>query len=327
MTDGRDHWIGFDLGGTKMLAVVFDSNFEAVGRCRKKTKGQEGQKVGLQRIGQTIRGALDDAGISVDRLAGIGIGCPGPLDLKTGVIHEAPNLGWREVPVKKFLEQEFGCETVVSNDVDSGVFGEYSFGAARGANCVVGIFPGTGIGGGCVYQGQLIQGANCTCMEIGHIPIMSDGLHDGAGNVGTLESVASRLAISGAAAQAAYRGQAPALMAATGTDIAEIRSAAIARSIENGDETVQEIVEHAAQHISTAVVTVVLLLAPDVIVLGGGLVEAMPKLFVDKINKLAKRRILPAYRDVFKIVPAQLGDDAAVMGAAAWARTTLSKSQ
>jgi glucokinase len=160
-------------------------------------------------------------------------------------------------------------------------------------------------------------------MEIGHIPIMSDGPLDGAGNVGTLESLASRLAISSAAAAASYRGQAPALRELAGTDISRIRSSVLAKSIEAGDRAISEIVRHAAGHLSQAIVTMILLLAPDVIVLGGGLVEAMPDLFVDEVRKRTQQRILPAYRDAYKIVVAQLGDDAGVMGAAAWARENI----
>jgi len=316
------HWIGFDLGGTKMLAVVYDSNFKQVGRARKKTKGNEGKKAGLERIVSVINEAMQEAAISKKELAGIGIGCPGPLDIKKGVIHEAPNLGWKDVPVKETLQDSFGCPVIVGNDVDVGVYGEYQFGAGKGANCVVGIFPGTGIGGGCVYEGKLIQGKNCTAMEIGHIPIASDGPMDGAGNVGTLESLASRLAISSQAAAAAYRGHAPNLLENAGTDIASIRSAALARSVKE-DPAVKTIVRNSIQHLSLGVVTMVHLLAPEVIVLGGGLVEAMPEFFVDEVSKATRERVLPAYRNVFKVVAAKLGDDAGVMGAAAWARKTI----
>jgi glucokinase len=157
-------------------------------------------------------------------------------------------------------------------------------------------------------------------MEIGHIPILSDGPLDGAGNTGTLEAVASRLAIAGAAAAAALRGQAPHLLELAGADLAEIRSSTLAKSIDKGDEIIADIVRHAAGHISQAIVTLVLLLAPDVIVLGGGLVEAMPDLYLNEVRKRTRERLLPAYRDVYRIVAAELGDDAAVRGAAAWAR-------
>ena len=162
-------------------------------------------------------------------------------------------------------------------------------------------------------------------MEIGHIPIMPQGPLDGAGNAGTLESLASRLAISSAAAAAAYRGHAPCLMDAVGTDIASIRSGVLAKSMKE-DPAVRQILEQATQHLSLGVVTLVHLLAPDVIVLGGGLVEAMPEFFVKSVSKAVRERVLPAYRDVFKVLPAALGDDAAVLGAAAWAREQLLKN-
>ena len=325
MNESADYWVGFDLGGTKMLAVVYDSEFKPVGRARKKTRGHEGKKAGLERILLVINEALRDASIEIPDLAGIGIGCPGPLDLNRGVIHEAPNLGWKNVPVKETLELAFQCPVIVGNDVDVGVYGEYRFGAGRNANCLVGIFPGTGIGGGCVYQGNLIQGKNCSAMEIGHIPILADGPMDGAGNVGTLESLASRLAISSAAAAAVYRGHAPCLSEIAGTDISMIRSGALAKSIKE-DEAIREIINLATRHLSMGVVTMVHLMAPDIIVLGGGLVEAMPEFFVESVSRIVRNRVLPAYRDVFTIVPAALGDDATVMGAAAWARQTSAKT-
>lgn len=321
--DGKEFWVGFDLGGTKMLAEVFDEKFNVLGRCRKKTKGHEGKEVGLKRINATIREALEEAQIRPSDIRGLGIGCPGPLDLKKGLIREAPNLGWENVPIRKSIEDEFGIPVTVGNDVDFGVYGEYHFGAGRNARCVVGLFPGTGIGGGCVYEGKIFRGANCTCMEIGHIPMAIGGVLDGAGNSGTLESIASRLAISGAAAQAVYRGAAPHLKEIAGTDLANIRSAQIAQSIEEGDKMVRLIVETAAEYLSLGVVTMIHLLAPDVIVLGGGLVEAMPDLFVESISKEVKRRVLPSMRDVYEIVPAKLGDQATAMGAAAAARQAI----
>lgn len=317
---GKEFWVGFDLGGTKMLAEVFDEKFNLVGRMRKKTKGHEGKEAGLKRINTVIREALEQAQLKPGQITGLGIGCPGPLDLKKGVIREAPNLGWENVPIRKSIEDEFGIPVTVGNDVDFGVYGEYHFGAGRDARCVVGLFPGTGIGGGCVYEGKIFRGANSTCMEIGHIPMSLGGVLDGAGNCGTLESIASRLAISGAAAQAVYRGAAPHLKSLAGTDIAEIRSAQLAESIEKGDKMIRLVVESAAGYLALGVVTMIHLLAPDVIVLGGGLVEAMPDLFVETISKEVKRRVLPSMREIYEIVPAKLGDQATVLGAAAAAR-------
>ncbi len=319
METEKKNWIGFDLGGTKMLAVVFDQKFKPIGRARKKTKGHEGMDTGMNRINDVIREAMDDANITPDQVGGLGIGCPGPLDLQKGIIREAPNLGWKKVPIRSSIENDFKFPVQVANDVDAGVFGEYTFGGGKGARCVVGIFPGTGIGGGCVYEGKLLRGANCTCMEIGHIPVMANGMLDGAGNLGSLESLASRLAISGAAAQAAYRGQAPVLMERAGTDLSNIRSGALAASVAGGDKMVERIIKNAAEKIGWSIVTIVHLLAPDVIVMGGGLVEAMPKLITKTAEEVARKRVLPSLQDVFKVVPATLGDDAGVLGAAALA--------
>ena len=323
MKDENAHWIGFDLGGTKMLATVYNDKFEQVGRARRKTKGRDGMEAGLKRINSVIEEALDDADVSKSDVGGLGIGCPGPLDLKKRTIRTAPNLGWDNVPVADSIEKKFGFPCTIANDVDAGVFGEYSFGAGKSARCLFGIFPGTGIGGGCVYEGKIFRGANCTCMEIGHIPMMPDGPLDGAGNAGTLEALASRLAMASDAAGAAYRGQAPHLLKNSGTDLADIRSSALANSVKNGDKAVEKIIEKACGHLAMSVVTVVHLLAPDIIVFGGGLVEAMPDVMLPKIEKIARKRVLPSLQDVFKIKEAKLGDDAGVMGAAALAKQSV----
>lgn len=319
-------WVGFDLGGTKMLSVPFDDKFKPLGRERKKTKGHEGESAGLKRIKAAIHSSLEDAKVDASKLAGIGVGCPGMLDLKKGVLRHAPNLGWSDVPLRAELEKEFNCPAVIGNDVDAGVFGEYQFGAARNARCVVGIFPGTGIGGGCVYEGSILRGSTITCMEIGHIPMLPEGALDGCGREGTLEALASRLAIAAQASQAAFRGQAPQLLESAGTDLAEIRSGALARSVEGGDKAVEQIIRKAARHIGKAAVTVVHLLAPDVLVLGGGLVEAMPKLFVEQVTETLDENVLSSFSGTYEVVSAKLGDDAGVQGAAAWARKCIEGS-
>lgn len=318
--DARDCWVGFDLGGTKMFALVFDSSLQCLGRKRKKTKGYEGAEVGLQRIVRTIDKALERAEVDRKRVAGIGIGCPGPLDLDRGIIHEAPNLSWENVPVKQTLEEEFGVPVVISNDVDAGLYGEYRSGAAQGARCVLGVSPGTGIGGGCVYEGQIIRGKTGSGMELGHVQVVPGGPLCGCGQQGCLEAVASRLAISAAAAQAAYRGQAPHLRNAAGTDLSDIRSGALADAIANGDTVVESIVRTAAGRIGTAVGGFVHLLAPDTVILGGGLVEAMPELLVENVKQAAETFVLPSFTGTFTVKAAELSDDAAALGAAAWAQ-------
>ena len=317
MSKSEEYWVGFDLGGTKMLATVFDGNFKKLGRERKRTNGAEGAEAGVERVINTIDGALADAKIERGQLAGIGMACPGPLDLNKGVLIEAPNLGWKNVAIKQLLERQYGCPVVILNDVDAGVYGEYRFGAGRDARCVIGVFPGTGIGGGCVYEDRIIRGKVRSAMEIGHVRV-APGPRCGCGRRGCLEAVASRLAISAAVAAAAYRGQAPHLMKHCGTDLSKIRSSALADSIKAGDTAVEHIVRDAAATIGVALGGIINVMSPDVVVLGGGLVEAMPKLFVEEVEKAARGTVMPSFEDTFKVQVAKLGDDATSLGAAAW---------
>jgi glucokinase len=323
--DKHKVWVGFDLGGTKMACQAFDGQFHSLARERDKTRGHEGSSVGLERIAALIRSTLGKLNLQPGDLGGIGIGCPGPLDLDAGVILSAPNLGWTQVRLKEFLEQQFQCPAFILNDVDAGVYGEYRFGAGRDGHCVLGVFPGTGIGGGCVYEGELLRGRTGSCMEIGHMRIVPDGPLCGCGRRGCLEAVASRLAISAAVIQAAYRGEAPHLMKHYGTDLSKIRSKALAESIAAGDGRIRDIITNAARQIGMAVANVVNLLLPDKVVLGGGLVEAMPDLFVDPVREAANAHVMPAFENSFEVLVGRLGDDAATMGAAAWAfhRVTL----
>jgi len=318
-TNDKKYRVGVDLGGTNMLVAVLDQSFRVCGRKRKRTRAQSGKDAGLSRMIETIRAALNQAGVPPKQLTSIGVGCPGPLDLDAGTVLEMPNLGWKNTPVRERLEDAFGCPAVVVNDVDAGVYGEYRFGAARDARCVLGVFPGTGIGGGCVYEGNLLRGKSGSCMEIGHVPIDPQGPLCGCGQRGCLEAMASRLAVSAAAAAAAYRGEAPSLLAAAGTDLSNIRSGVLAASVKRGDKAVERILRDAARLIGWACAGAINLLAPECLVLGGGLVEAIPDLFREEVEQSARARVMPAYRDAFEVVVAKLGDDATVIGAAAWA--------
>lgn len=190
------YYCGFDLGGTKMLCVILDENFEVIARKRKKTKGMEGAQAGLVRIVDTIRETIAEANLPLDGLKAIGIGVPGPVDMDNGIVHVAVNLKWKNIPLGSLLQDAFQCPVSVLNDVDAGVYGEFRVGAAVGAHSVAGIFPGTGIGGGFVYDKQILRGKRHTGMEIGHTRIASTDHTSGMRMSGTLESEASRLAIA-----------------------------------------------------------------------------------------------------------------------------------
>ncbi len=320
MNDKRTKYrIGFDLGGTKMLAVLYDAEFKKVAQRRRKTKGYDGVENGVARMLSSIHDVLNEVDADPSQLLSVGVGCPSPIDMERGIILEAVNLGWTNVKLAAAINKEFNCTAAVLNDVDAGVYGEYRFGAGKNGRTVFGVFPGTGIGGGCVYSGGIVHGADHSCMEIGHIQSDPQGAHCGCGRRGCLETVASRLAISAEAAKAAFRGQAPWLMKRYGTTVADIRSGSLADSIENGDEAVEQITRNAAHAIGVATASVVTLLLPDVVVLGGGLVEAMPKLFVSEVERGIRETVLPSFSKAFEVRVAKLGDDASVLGAAAWA--------
>jgi len=312
-------WVGFDLGGTKMMATVYTGTFRALAFAKAKTPVNEGPKAVQIRIRETIKEALKLAKVPVRSVSGIGVGCPGVLDLDRGVVLEAPNLGWKRVPLQALLQKWFRCRVVVANDVDAGTYGEYRFGAGEGARTLLGVFPGTGIGGGCVMDGKLIRGKVGSAMEIGHIPIRENGRLCGCGKRGCLEAQAGRLAISAEVAQAVFRGEAPFLATRGGGDLKKLKSGLLAKAIKAGDVTVERIVRDGMRLMGRGIGGVVNLLAPDVVVLGGGLVEAMPRLVLEEVRAGLKETAMASFLKQVKVREAKLGDDATTMGAAALA--------
>jgi len=314
------HWIGFDLGGTKMLCGVYNDAFELKSRVKKKTKAHGDAEAGIERIEKTITTAMEEAGISPKDIGGICIGVPGMVNLIDGLIIDAPNLGWQNVEIIKRLKKKFSVPIYLLNDVDSGIYGEYKFGAGKKSSRLLGVFPGTGVGGGFIYDDTIFTGKTMAAFEIGHIPVVSDGPTCGCGGKGCLEAVSSKLAIAAEAVRAAYRGDAPNLYKRVGTDVASVSSSVLAEAIEKGDSVVEEIVRQAARNVGKGIGMLVNILLPDTVVLGGGLVEAMPKIYLSEITSEAKRQCLASFSDAFTVKTAKCGDDAAIIGAAAWAK-------
>lgn len=312
------YWIGFDLGGTKMQCCLFDEKLRKIGERKRRTRQDLGVEAGLDRIADTIDKLLAEVQVDRTQLLGIGIGCPGPVEWDTGIVRIAVNLGWKNVKVRSFLNERFGCPVEVLNDVDAGVYGEYIAGAGKGSRTTVGIFPGTGVGGGCVYDGQILRGRHLSCMEIGHMKISSSTSSCGSDMCGTLESEASRLAVAGELAKLAFRGEAPHLYDSVGTDVGAIRSKVIYEAIAAGDKEVENVLSRACEIIGQGIANVVLLICPDCVVLGGGLIESMPERFLKQIAGSAKKGVFECYRDQFEIRVAKLGTDAGAVGCAAW---------
>ena len=188
--------VGVDMGGTKILSAVIDAEGNILGTAKVPTKADAGTSVVIDRIADSIQQAIGKSGVNEASIAAVGIGAPGPLDPETGVVIFAPNLGWRDVPLKTELEARVGIPTFVDNDVNVGTLGEHAFGAGKGVQNIVGIFVGTGIGGGIILQGELFHGASKTAGEIGHIIVKADGPKCGCGTRGCLEALASRTAMT-----------------------------------------------------------------------------------------------------------------------------------
>jgi len=309
-----DFVVGVDIGGTKMMAAVFDHKYQGVGRCRRKSKGRKSGEKAEDRIVGTISRALEEAG--GPDIRGIGVGSPGPLDPEEGVIIDTPNLGWKNFPLAQMLEERFGVPVAVDNDVNVGTYGEWSFGDVSDCDDLVGLFPGTGIGAGIILGGKLLHGFSGAAGEVGHMTLEVDGPYCGCGKRGCLEALASRVAIAKEVAALAYREDAPYIAANCGTDISKIRSGVLAKAIAEGDKMVEDVVRKAAYYNGIAVANLINVLSPEAVVLGGGLVEAMEALFLEEVSRAVKGHAMPFLRKGVRIVAAKLGDDAVVLGAA-----------
>ena len=225
--------VGVDMGGTKILSAVIDAEGNILGTAKVPTKAEEGTSVVIDRIANCIQKAIDESGVTSDSIQAVGIGAPGPLDPTTGVVIFAPNLGWRDVPLKAELEARVGIPTFVDNDVNVGTLGEHAFGAGKGVQNVVGIFVGTGIGGGIILQGELFHGASKTAGEIGHIIVKAGGPRCGCGTRGCLEALASRTAMTKQFQKAILKkGKKSVLSKLTNGDLSAIRSGVLAKALQ-----------------------------------------------------------------------------------------------
>jgi glucokinase len=305
---------GVDIGGTKVQVNIFNHDFEALGQSRKKMRNKKDLPA-EDRVLSAIAEALDTAGSPA--LKGIGVGSPGPLDPDTGVIIDTPNIAWKNFPLGKTISKAFGNVPVaVDNDVNVGTYGEWCFGVVKKAKNVVGVFPGTGIGGGIIVNGKLLHGFSGAAGEIGHITVLPDGPFCGCGKRGCLESLASRTAVAKELIALAVRGDAPYILEHCGTDITQVRSGAIARAIDAGEKMVEDEVRKAAYYVGIAVANLINILSPEAVVLGGGMVEAMETIYITECKRAIQEHAMPFLRKDVKVVPARLGDDAVVMGAA-----------
>lgn len=316
----KPYWIGFDLGGTKMMACVLDEQYKVLGAARKSTQGSNGAARGIKRMIAIVREAMESAKVNPDKIKGFAIGCPGTVDTEKGVLITAPNLGWHRTHLGKAFEKEFRCPVAVLNDVDAGTYGEYHHGAGKGARSLLGVFPGTGLGAGFVYDGQLVHGRNVSCMELGLLWLPGTHLNSTVDGAVLLEDLTSRLGIASAASVECYRGKAPQLDAKTNAALREIKSKALGHSFRANEEAILTIFNNSVRYLGLGIALVVNLMAPDHITLGGGLVEELPQFYLKKLREEIERYAIAEIFKNTKLSIAKLGSNAVAVGAVSWLR-------
>ena len=308
--------IGVDLGGTKVLICLFNRACKVLATIKTKTGIERGEKYFIDTLAKSIHGVMDEAEVQFEHLVGIGVGSPGIIDIKLGTVISSPNIPFlKNYPLREKLRKLFRVPIWVENDVNAGLYGEYQFGAGRGHRDIVGVFPGTGIGGALILQGKLYRGAFGAAGEIGHMIVDPRGPLCGCGNRGCLEAFAGRLAISSEAALLALRQQAPKLFKLTGADLSQIKSGTLRKAIKAGDRVIKKLVCTKAKLIGMVMANIANLLNPELFVLGGGLVEAMPEIFLKQTREAIKNYAMKPVSKQVKIAVARLGDFAIVKGA------------
>ena len=317
----KDYVVGVDLGGTKILSGVFSHSLECIGTAKLSTKSSRGVDKVVERIARAAQDAVDEADLTFKQVAGVGIGAPGAVDFDAGTVIFAPNLeGWKEIPLKKELEKVLGVPVFVENDCNVCALGVYVAELKSKPRSMVGIFVGTGIGGGLVIDGELYSGFGHTAGEVGHMVLEISGPKCGCGNKGCFEALASRTAIFQQIKAGVKDGQKTLLTEMLGDDLADLRSGDLRKAIRRGDKFVDRVIEGASEYIGIATANLVNILNPEVVVLGGGVIEALADEMMGVIVETAKDYAMPGALKGVEIIASKLGDNAGITGAAVLAR-------
>ena len=312
------HFIGIDIGGTKIAAALVTANGKILARTKSATPSDAKGKDILKVVLNTI----DEIRIehTLGKIAGIGIGIPGVADPRTHEVIVTPNIQLAGFPLKKELSKRFKTKIIIDNDVNCGLLGEQWLGAARKAKNVIGLFPGTGVGGAIIIDGKLVTGAQGAAAELGHMTIDLNGPACSCGNRGCLEALASRWAIQRDIRTAIKSGKKSMVTQLTKGDLSVIKSKVLKESLRRSDPVVTGVMTNVANVLGRACVSINHIFNPEMIVLGGGVIEACGDFLLPRIAKIVKDD--PFFKK-FKpctIVAAQLEDNAVILGAVALAR-------
>jgi len=310
--------VGIDLGGTKIYTALADAAGRVVAEVKVLTEAARGERAVLHRLVQTVEEVLRLGGVPRNGVRAVGLGVPGPLDVARGIVYHAPNLGWRDVPVKEILEKALGVPVLVDNDANLGALGEHTFGAGRGVDHMVYVTVSTGIGGGLILEGRLYRGWRDGAGEIGHMTVVPEGPLCRCGNRGCLEAVASGTAIGREGRELVARGEGRGILAAARGRPEAVTAAAVSVAAAGGDAEALALLRRAAGFLGLGLANVVKVLNPALVVLGGGVVEGAPFL-VGMVDEAVRAHALSAAHGAVRLEAALLGGKAGVMGAVALA--------
>ncbi len=315
----KKYSIGVDLGGTNIVSAIVNYQGKIVSRLKVPTLAEKGKEATVKRIIEAIHKNIAQSTITPDDIIGIGIGAPGPLDIKRGIINFAPNLpGWRDIPLKKILEDEFNMKIVLENDANAAAWGERCFGAGQGINNLVCFTLGTGIGGGIIIDGKIYHGNNCGAGELGHMTVNKDGPRCNCGNYGCLEAFSSATGIKNRIKSRIKEGIKSDFLNFDSDDelLDSIRLKSIFETARKGDKLTKDIVKEAISYLGIAIANITNILNPEMVVLVGGITNEGDKLLIPLKEEVKKRAFYSNYKSL-KIVIGELGGNAGVLGAAA----------
>ena len=316
----QEYLVGVDLGGTKILAGVFTPQIKCVGKAKMSTKATRGADAVIERIAECVKDAVDECDLDLKNIKGIGLGAPGAVDSEGGKVIVAPNLGWENQSVTKELEKALGVPVFLENDTNVCTLGVYHVEFETKPKYMVGIFIGTGIGAGIVIDGKLYGGFNHTAGEIGHMVLDVQGPKCSCGNRGCFEAFAGRASLFRKIQGLVKEGEKTVLTEMLGPELADMRSGDLRKALRKGDKLVEKVVEEAAEYIGFACANVINILNPQVIVLGGGVIDALEDEMMGVIVETAHDCALQGTDKGVEIIASKLGDNAGIVGGAVLAK-------
>jgi glucokinase len=311
--------LAIDLGGTKIMAALISHQGQVMAKEYHLTLAGDGPQSVINRILSAIDHLLRVGNIDLSQLHSISIAAAGAIDFDHGLVTSSPNLpAWHNVPLRDMVNRKYKVRTFLINDASAGALGEHHFGAGRGVNNLVYLTVGTGIGGGIIINGRLYSGPSGSAGEIGHMTIDVNGLRCSCGNIGCLEMLASGTAIAREAIRRISQGEGSSMTQMAGGKIENITAEKICVAARGGDGLASEVISKAATYLGVGMVNLVNIFNPEMIIVGGGVAQ-MGDLLLEPARRLVKERAFQLSAQAVRIVPAQLGDNAGVLGAAVFA--------